>query len=68
MSWMLDNFSWSVDNSWVGAEGSWSRDLRNCCVLASCLLKSLQWHSKFSSDIWAVIIQVCLVGYACKTG
>ena len=32
------------------------------------MLKSIQWHSKFHSDICAVIIQECLVGYACGTG
>ena len=36
--------------------------------LVSCLLKSFQWHSKFPSNICAVIIQECLVGYACRTG
>ena len=44
------------------------RDLRNCCVLASFLVKSFQWHSIFPSDMCAVMIQECLVGYACETG
>ena len=68
MSCMLDNSSWSVVSSCVGPDGCWSKDLRNCCVLVSCLLKSLQWCSKFASDMCAVMIQECLVGYACKTG
>ena len=68
MSCMLDNSSWSVVSSCVGADGCWSKDLRNCCVLVSCLVKSFQWHSKFPSDTCAVMIQECLVGYACKTG
>ena len=67
MSCMLDNSSWSVVSSCVGADGCWSKDWRNC-VLVSCLLKSFQWHSKFPSDTCAVMIQECLVGYACKTG
>ena len=37
MSCMLDNSSWSVVSSCVGADGCWSKDLRNCCVLVSCL-------------------------------
>ena len=68
MSCMLDNSSWSVVSSCVGADGCWSKDLRNCCVLVSCLVKSFQWCSKFPSDTCAVMIQECLVGYACKTG
>ena len=68
MSCMLDNSSWSVVSSCVGADGCWSKDQRNCCVLVSCLLKSFQWHSKFPSDTFAVMIQEYLVGYACKTG
>ena len=68
ISCMLDNSSWSVVSSCVGADGCWSKDLRNHCVLVSCLLKSLQWHSNFPSDMCAVMIQECLVGYACKTG
>ena len=68
MSCMLDNSSWSVVSSCVGADGCWSKDLRNYCVLVSCLLKSFQWHSKFPSDMCAVMIQECLVVYACKTG
>ena len=68
MSCMLDNSNWSVVSSCVGAEGCWSYDLRNCCVLVSCLLKSFQCHSKFPSDMCAVMIHECLVGYACKTG
>ena len=68
MSCMLDDSSWSVVSSCVGADGCWSKDLRNCCVLVSCRLKSFQWHSKFPSDTCAVMIQECLVGYACKTG
>ena len=57
MSCMLDNSSWSVVSSCVGADGCWSKDLRNCCVLVSCLLKSFQWHSKFSSHTCTVMIQ-----------
>ena len=68
MSCMLDNSSWSIVRSCVGADGCWSKDLRNCCILVSCLVKSFQWHSKFPSDMCAVMIQECLVGYACKTG
>ena len=68
MSCMLHNLSWSVVSSCVGADGCWSKDLRNCCVLVSCLVKHFQWHSKFPSDTCAVMIQECLVGYACKTG
>ena len=41
MSCILDSSSWSVVSSCAGADGSWSKDLRNCCVLVSCLLKSL---------------------------
>ena len=68
MSCMLDNSSWSVVSSCIGADGWWSKDLRNCCVLVSCLLKSFQWLSKFPSDTCTVMIQECLVGNACKTG
>ena len=68
MSCMLDNSSWSVVSSCVGADGCWSKDLRNCCILVSCLVKSFQWCSKFPSDTCAVMIQECLVGYACKIG
>ena len=68
MSCMLDNSSWSEVSSCVGADGCWSKDQRNCCVLVSCLLKSFQWCSRFPSDTCAVMIQECLVGYACKTG
>ena len=67
MSCMLDNSRWSVVSSCIGADGCWSKDLRNCCVLVSCLLKSFQWCSKFPSDTCTVTIQECLVGYACKT-
>ena len=66
MSCMLDNFSWSVVSSSGGADGCWSKDLRNCCILVSCLVKSFQWHAKFPSDTCAVMIQECLVGCACK--
>ena len=68
ISGMLDNSSWSVVSSCVGADGCWSKDLRNCCAVVSCLLKSFQWHSRFPSGTCAVMIQECLVGYACKTG
>ena len=68
MSCMLANSSGSAVSSCVGADWCWSKDLRYCCVLVSCLLKSFQWHSKFPSDTCAVMIQECLVGYACKTG
>ena len=68
MSCMLDSSNWSVVSSCVDADGCCSKDLRNCWVLVSCLLKSFQWHSKFPSDTCAVTIQECLVGYACKTG
>ena len=30
MSCMLDNSSWSVVSSSVGADGCWSKDRRNC--------------------------------------
>ena len=66
MSCMLDNSNWSVVSSCVGAEGCWSNDLRNCCVMVSCPLKSFQCHSKFPSDTCAVMIHESLVGYACK--
>ena len=68
MSCMLDNSNWSVVSSCVGAEGCWSNDLRNCCVLVSCPLKSFQCRSKFPGETCAVMIHECLVGYACKTG
>ena len=68
ISCMLDNSNWSVVRSCVDADGCCSKDLRNCCILVSCLLKSFQWHSQFPSDMCAVMIQECLVGYACKTG
>ena len=42
ISCMLDNSSCSVVRSCAGADGCWSKDLRNCCVLVSCLLKSFQ--------------------------
>ena len=38
MSCILDNSSWSVVSSCVGADGCWSKDQRNCCVLISCLI------------------------------
>ena len=68
MSLMLDNSSWSIDSSWVRADGCRSRDWSSCCVLSKCLLKVFQWHSKFPSETYAVIIQDCWVGYACRTG
>ena len=40
MSCMLHNSSWNVVSSCVGADGCWSKDLRNCCILVSCLVKS----------------------------
>ena len=52
----------------LGLMDDWPKDLSSCCVLASCLLKSFQWCSKYPNDIYAVIIQECLVGYACRTG
>ena len=66
MSCMLDNSSWSVVSSCVGADGCWSKDLRNCCVLVSCLVKSFQWHSKFPSDTCAVMIQNAWLGMLVK--
>ena len=68
MSCMLDNSSLSVVSSCVSADGCWSKDLKNCCILVSCLLKSFQWHSKSPIDMCAVMIQECLVGFACKIG
>ena len=68
MSCMLDNSNWSVVSICVDTEGSCSKDLMNCWVLVSCLLKSFQWCSKFPSDTCTVMFQECLVGYACKTG
>ena len=56
MSCMLDNSNWSVVRSCVGAEECWSKNLRNCCVLVSCPLKSFQCHSKLPSDMCAVMI------------
>ena len=67
MSLMLESSSWSVDSSWVGADGCWSRDQSSCCVLSNCLLKVFQWHSRFPRETCAVIIQECHVGYACRT-
>ena len=42
MSCMLHNLSWSVVSSYVCADGCWSKDLRNCCILVSCLVKGFQ--------------------------
>ena len=52
----------------VEADGLCSKEVRNCFVLASCHLKSFQWCSSCPSDMWAVTIQECWVGYACNTG
>ena len=42
MSSMLVSSTCSIDSSWVGADGCWSRKHSNCCVLISCLLKAFQ--------------------------
>ena len=68
MSCILDSSNCRVVSSCGDADGCCSKDLRNCCILASCLLKSLQCCSRCPSDICAVMIQECLVGYACNTG
>ena len=68
MSLMLDSSSWSVDSSWVGADGYWSNDQSSCCVLSNCLLKVFQWCSKLPSQVCTVMIQECWMGYACRTG
>ena len=68
MSCILDSSSCRVVSSYGDANGCCSKDLRNCCILVSCLLKSFQCHSRFPSEICAVTIQECLVGYACNTG
>ena len=68
MSCILDSSNCRVVSSCGDADGWCSKDLRNCCILASCLLKSFQCHSRFPSEICAVMIQECLVGYACNTG
>ena len=51
MSLMLDSSSWSADSSWVGADGCWSKDQSSYCVLLNCLLKVLQWCSKFPTEM-----------------
>ena len=68
MSLMVESSTWSVDSSWLGADGCWSRDQSSCCVLSSCLLKVFQWPFSLPRETCAVIIQECHVGYACRTG
>ena len=68
MSCILDSSHCKVVSSCGDANGWCSKDLWNCCILVSCLLKIFWWHSRFPSDICAVTIQECLVGYACNTG
>ena len=68
MSSMFVSSTSSIDSSWVGTEGCWSRKCCNCCVLASCLLKAFQWHSRCPSETCDVMIQEWHVGYVCRTG
>ena len=68
MSSMFVRSTCSVDSSWVGADGCWPRECSNCHVLASCLLKAFQWHSRCPRETCAVMIQEWHVWYACKTG
>ena len=68
MSLMLVSSACSVDSSWVSADGCWFRRQSNCCVLASCLLKAFQWHSRCPRETCTVMIQEWCVGYACRTG
>ena len=68
MPCILDSSNCRVVSSCGDANGCCSKELRNCFVLVSCHLKSFQWHSRCPSDICAVMIQECLVGYACNTG
>ena len=42
MSSMFVTSTCSIDSSWDGADGCWSRECNNCHVLASCLLKAFQ--------------------------
>ena len=68
MSSMVVSSTCSIDSSWVGADGCWSRECSNCCVLASCLLKAFQWHSRWPRETCDVMIQEWFVRYACRTG
>ena len=68
MSSMFESSTCNVDSSWVWTDGCWSRECSDCHVLASCLLKVFQCHSRLPRETCAVIIQECHVGYACRTG
>ena len=68
ISSMLVSSTCSIDSSWVSADGCWSRKHSYCHVLASCLLKAFQWHSRCPRETCAIMIQEWHVGYACKTG
>ena len=68
MSSMLVSSTCSVDSSRVSADGCWSKKRNNCCVLASCLLKAFQGHSRCPRETCAVMIQGWCVGYTCRTG
>ena len=68
MSSMFESSTCSIDSIWVWTDGCWSRECNNCHVLASCLLKAFQWHSRLPRKICAVMIQEWCVAYACRTG
>ena len=68
MSSMFVSSTCSIDSSWVGADGCWSRKCSNCHVLANCLLKAFQWCFRCPRETCAVMIQGWHVGYACRTG
>ena len=68
MSSMFVSSTCSIDSSWVWADGYWSRECSNCHVLACCLLKAFQWHSRWLRETGAVMIQQWHIGYACRTG
>ena len=68
MSLMFVSSTCSIGSSWFGADGCWSSECSNCCVLVSCLLKAFQWHSSWSRETCTVMIQEWCVRYACRTG
>ena len=68
ISSMLVSSTCSLDSSWVGADGCWSRKCSNCCVLTSCLLNAFQWCSRCPRETCAIMIQEWHVRYACRTG
>ena len=67
-SWMFDSSNYRVVISNGDADGWCSNEARNCFVFVSCQLNSFQWCSSCPSDMWAVTIPECRVGYACNTG